>query len=322
MCAVEQRLEQWMENHEAGNKGNAEPLINDKNRQRFINYLAYLEGLAPLIFRDILKLEHIDDLMAYRFFLALNNTELQEDQLFRYPEYYHGCFKLYAIWKSYRTKGGHINPLPEYSLDFWPEFETYSESPVSTQRLDAVEDRKKTAGLIYDTDSYIYPAAFGSRRNAMRVLPRLMDEDCVFHADNIRVAKLDGTIVGIAVLVDASSRTALRLLARVAAPANPFRMPGSDIFPLSQTLFPALTIPRIWSVCVWIRPCGAREWAKFSSSVLFRSAGKKDFRPFLWMCLRKTRLQSGCMKTMDSNASAVNRAIHMARMLPCAGGWS
>lgn len=147
MCAVEQRLEQWMENHEAGNKGNAEPLINDKNHQRFINYLVYLEGLAPLIFRDILKLEHIDDLMAYRFFLALNNPELQEDQLFRYPEYYRGCFKLYAMWKSYRKKGGHINPLPEYSLDFWPEFELYSESPVSTQRLDAADDHKKPPAL-------------------------------------------------------------------------------------------------------------------------------------------------------------------------------
>lgn len=204
MCAVEHRLEQWMEGSlEAG-----EALVNDNNRQRFINYLVYLEGLAPLIFRDILKLEHIDDLMAYRFFLALNNPELQEDQLFRYPEYYRGCFKLYAIWKSYRTKNGHPTPLSEYALDFWPEFEKYSESPVTVRGLKPADDMKSAAGLIYDTDPYIYPAAFGSRRRATSVLPKLMREDCVFHVSNIRIAELNGEIVGIALVVDAASHTA------------------------------------------------------------------------------------------------------------------
>lgn len=204
MCAVEQRLEQWME----GRLPEGEPLINDDNRQRFINYLVYLEGLAPLIFRDILKLEHIDDLMAYRFFLALNNPELQEDQIFRYPEYFRGCVKLYAIWKNYRTQNGHPTPLSEYALDRWHEFEKYSESPVVVRKLKAGDDLKQVAGLVYDTDPFIYPAAFGSRRRAMRVLPRLMSTDCIFHADNFRVAELNGEIVGVALVVDDPSQAA------------------------------------------------------------------------------------------------------------------
>ena len=149
MCEIEHRLEQWMEGTlERGT------LVNDGNRQRFINYLVYLEGLAPLIFRDILKLEHIDDLMAYRFFLALNNRELQEDQLFRYPEYFRGCFKLYAVWKNYRTRNGYPIPLSEYAVDFWPEFEKYSESLVTVRELRSASDRKRAAGLIYDTDPF------------------------------------------------------------------------------------------------------------------------------------------------------------------------
>lgn len=210
MCAVEQRLEQWME----GRLKEDEALVNDDNRQGFINYLVYLEGLAPLIFRDILKLEHIDDLMAYRFFLALNNPELQEDQLFRYPEYFRGCFKLYAIWKSYRTRNGYLTPLSECSLDFWSEFEKYSESPVTVRGLRPTDDMKSVAGLIYDTDPYIYPAAFGSKRKAARVLPGLMQEDCIFHADNIRVAELNGEIIGIALVVDAASHIAAPPLGR------------------------------------------------------------------------------------------------------------
>lgn len=202
MVTVEQVLEQWMEKDPSER---TEPLITDDNRQQFINYLVYLEGLAPLIFRDILKLEHIDDLMAYRFFLATNNRELQEDQLFPYADYYRGCFKLYAVWKTYRTKQDHPIPLAEYALDLWDDFEKYSGSPVSVQKLTLEDNLKKAAGLIYDTDPFIYTAAFGNRRHAMKVLPDMMKQPGIFHVDNVRTAVLDGNIVGIAVVMDASS---------------------------------------------------------------------------------------------------------------------
>lgn len=211
MCTVEQLLERWME---AAPSERVEPLINDDNRQQFINYLVYLEGLAPLVFRDILKLEHIDDLMAYRFFLAMNNKELQEDQLFRYADYYRGCFKLYAIWKTYRTKQDHPTPLSEYALDLWYEFEKYSEAPVSVRKLSLEDNLKKVAGLIYDTDPFIYPAAFGSRWHAKRVLPDMMKQKCIFYFDNIRIAEIDGIIVGIAVIGDSSSHLELPSLDR------------------------------------------------------------------------------------------------------------
>lgn len=202
MCTVEHLLERWMESEPSER---VEPLIDDDNRQQFINYLVYLEGLAPLVFRNILKLEHIDDLMAYRFFLAMNNKELQEDQLFRYGDYYRGCFKLYAVWKSYRTRQNHPTPLSEYALNLWDGFEKYSESPVSVRKLTLKDDLQKAAGLIYDTDPFIYPAAFGSRRHAVKELPTMMQQSCIFHVDNIRIAEIEGKIVGIAVIINSSS---------------------------------------------------------------------------------------------------------------------
>ncbi|MCL2465491.1 MAG: hypothetical protein FWF28_10550, partial [Micrococcales bacterium] len=91
MYLVEHRLEQWMEDEEDG-RSHGGALVTESSRQNFINYLVYLEGLAPLIFSGVLRFEDIDDLMAYRFFLAVNNPELQKDQLFRYADYYRGCF--------------------------------------------------------------------------------------------------------------------------------------------------------------------------------------------------------------------------------------
>ena len=110
--------------------------ITDENRQSFINYLVYLEGLAPLILHGILKLEDIDDLMAYRFFLAVDNEALKMDQLYPYAEYYRGCFKLYKKWKSYRTELGRDcvwdkkeKSFPEENqpLDEWKEYNKYAE---------------------------------------------------------------------------------------------------------------------------------------------------------------------------------------------------
>ena len=39
----------------------------------------------------------VDDLFSYRFFLAMNNKEVQEFELGPEAEYYRGCFKLYAV---------------------------------------------------------------------------------------------------------------------------------------------------------------------------------------------------------------------------------
>lgn len=103
-------------------------LITDENRQRFINYLVYLESLAPLVLRGILKLEYIDDLMAYRFFLAVNNPALQRDQLFQFPEYYRGCFKLYAVWRDYRKTNDYEILMEDTGLDKWSDFEKYAKS--------------------------------------------------------------------------------------------------------------------------------------------------------------------------------------------------
>ena len=125
MNTVEYLLEKQMSYGYTGS------IITEENRQMFINYLVYLEGLAPLVLNDIMKLDHIDDLMAFRFFLAVNNPELQKDQLVEFPQFYRGCFKLYRKWNEYydeQTRKGNKREVPfkETGLDKLACYEEYS----------------------------------------------------------------------------------------------------------------------------------------------------------------------------------------------------
>ena len=196
MSKVEQLLEQAM-------TGKKECwIITDENRQLFINYLVYLEGLAPLIINDVLQLEHIDDLFAYRFFLAINTEEVQKDQLFAYPEYYRGCFKLYERWKRYRKEHGREILLEENSLDKWEHFEKYTDSNILVRKAEKKDDFKKIAELVYGTDPYIYPTAFGTLKEAKKTVPCLLKKPWhMFDSENIFVASVESKVAGMAIVL-------------------------------------------------------------------------------------------------------------------------
>lgn len=57
---------------------------------------------------------------------------------------------------------------------------------------------KDIAGLIYDTDPYIYPAMFESRDNAIKIIPELIrKEDKMFQMDNLYIAEYQNKVIGI-----------------------------------------------------------------------------------------------------------------------------
>ena len=84
--------------------------------QRLINYLVYMEGLAALIKRNVMHLGVIDDLFAYRFFIAVNNPIVQKFELLPYANYYQGCFELSEMWTKQWRKEGRPIPLDQYAL--------------------------------------------------------------------------------------------------------------------------------------------------------------------------------------------------------------
>jgi len=88
--------------------------IEARERQRLVNYLVHLEGIATLVNEGILHLEAITNLMAYRYFIAVNNPIVQEKELIPYQDYYQGCFMVYKNWSE--TLGEGKVPLAEYDL--------------------------------------------------------------------------------------------------------------------------------------------------------------------------------------------------------------
>ena len=119
MTRIEHALELYYNRDFEGQNEGVLDLVLEREHddcQRLINYLVYMEGLAALIQRNVMHLGVIDDLFAYRFFIAVNNPIVQEFELIPYANYYQGCFKLSKMWTKKWRKAGRPIPLDRYAL--------------------------------------------------------------------------------------------------------------------------------------------------------------------------------------------------------------
>ena len=80
-------------------------------RQHLVNYLVHLEGIAALVNSGVLHLDAIDDLMSYRYFVAVNNPIVRKLELDEYPDYYKGCLGIYADWVEHLLAQGITPPM-------------------------------------------------------------------------------------------------------------------------------------------------------------------------------------------------------------------
>ena len=115
---LEHKLERYRKAVEAGMSSTEyDDIITEDNQQTLINYLVYHEALAVFVKKRVLSLDSIDDLFAYRFFLVMNNPEVQRKELCPEAQYYHGCYWLHKKWTEYRKKKGLYILLEETSLE-------------------------------------------------------------------------------------------------------------------------------------------------------------------------------------------------------------
>lgn len=96
----------------------------EKNYQDIVAYLQWLESLAALVNSGLLTIEKIDDVLSYRFFLIVNNKQIQEAELIPCREFYRGIFKLYETWSNYKKKKGLFIIFQEHELSTYPEYKT------------------------------------------------------------------------------------------------------------------------------------------------------------------------------------------------------
>ena len=85
--------------------------LDNRDRQHLVNYLVHLEGIAALVKNKVLHIETIDDLMSYRYFIAMNNPVVQKLELLEYPEFYKGCFEIYEAWVDVLERQGVTPPM-------------------------------------------------------------------------------------------------------------------------------------------------------------------------------------------------------------------
>ena len=68
------------------------------------NYLTFFETVYLLILNGVVSFEMIDDLFAYRFFLAVHSKFVQQAKLAPQPENFKNIFCLEYEWLQYREK--------------------------------------------------------------------------------------------------------------------------------------------------------------------------------------------------------------------------
>ena len=125
---LEQKLEKYRKVIEAGgNPDDAEEIITEENQQTVVNYLVYHEALAVFVKKRVLAIDSIDDLFAYRFFLIMNNPEIQRKEICPEAQYYHGCYWLHKKWTEYRKKKGLYILLEDTSLEKTDEYSRFTQ---------------------------------------------------------------------------------------------------------------------------------------------------------------------------------------------------
>jgi hypothetical protein len=88
---------------------------NDKAKMTI--YLTYFESIQLLLDRNILSYKLVNDLFAYRFFLAVHNKYFQDMELLKDASYYRDIFRLHKGWITYRKSVNEGILNEKFSLD-------------------------------------------------------------------------------------------------------------------------------------------------------------------------------------------------------------
>ena len=74
----------------------------EKYYPKVVGYLEWLEALASLVNDGVLQICKIDNVMSYRYFLIVNNKQVQQQELVRNREFYRSIYDLYPVWVKYK----------------------------------------------------------------------------------------------------------------------------------------------------------------------------------------------------------------------------
>lgn len=89
-------------------------------------YLSFFEPIFKLVDRGIITYSDVDKFIPYRFFVAVNNTYVQEMNIVPYAEHYGALFAFYDGWIAYRRKKNKTEPFSEMALSVtFPDYKKF-----------------------------------------------------------------------------------------------------------------------------------------------------------------------------------------------------
>lgn len=80
--------------------------VPDITRIQISNYLTFFETIYLLLGEKVINMRTLNDLFAYRFFLAVHNETVQGMKLVDAPANFRNIYHLEKIWMDYRRKEG------------------------------------------------------------------------------------------------------------------------------------------------------------------------------------------------------------------------
>ena len=95
----------------------------EQNLGIIVRYMQWVESIGAIIEEGTIDLKSIDQVLGYRFFIIVNNKEIQQKELIPYRFHYIGTFKLYKKWYEYKKANNLPIPLEQNSLHLYKEFD-------------------------------------------------------------------------------------------------------------------------------------------------------------------------------------------------------
>ena len=106
--------------------GKKKLVLKESDSEMVIQYLVWVKTLSSLINRRMIKISAVDDLFGYKFFVAINNAEIQKMELIPYQTAYKGIYKAHKLWAAYRKKHNLEIYNEETDLSLIENYETMS----------------------------------------------------------------------------------------------------------------------------------------------------------------------------------------------------
>ena len=82
------------------------PFDAQAERRYIVDYLTYFETIYILYKKDVFSIAELDEMFAFRFFIAINDPYIQQIELKPNGPFYEDLYILYKPWKEYRLKKG------------------------------------------------------------------------------------------------------------------------------------------------------------------------------------------------------------------------